>query len=123
MHALLIEDDPALQRATARVIQSTFPGCEVEVVDTANGAIARIRGMEYALIVSDYDLYKGSGGNESGTGGDVLSWIETDRPDLGGRFVFFSGNDRTLDIHDRCAMKGETRIPDLREIFRRAANQ
>lgn len=118
MNALLIEDDPALQRATARVIQRTFPDCVIDIVDTADGAIARLRGVEYSIVVSDYDLADGS------NGGDVLRWINADAPHIGARFVFFAGNEAIFDHHhERCVLKAQLSIPDLREVFRRAANQ
>jgi CheY-like chemotaxis protein len=84
---LLIEDDPKLQATTSRMIKKVLPDSHVVVADNADAAIADLKNHEnVVVIVSDYDIL----GDKTGL--DVFRWVQANRPDLVGRYLFFSGN-------------------------------
>jgi CheY-like chemotaxis protein len=84
---LLIEDDPKLQATTSRMIRKVLPDSHVVVADNADAAIADLQNhANVVVIVSDYDIL----GDKTGL--DVFRWVQANRPDLVGRYLFFSGN-------------------------------
>ena len=95
MRVLVVEDDRSIQRfvtrALARIIDGTF-----EVADTADGAIDLIKAATldrpYDLVVSDFNLLRG-------TGGDVLEWVQAHASYLEPRFLFFSSDDAVAKLH------------------------
>jgi CheY-like chemotaxis protein len=96
---LLIEDDPALQRSTTRMIRKIYPDARVIVADNADAAIADLQVHDIEVVVSDYDLI----GNK--TGGDVFTWVQANQPHLVDHYVFFTGNDAPQAMHYRFVQK------------------
>lgn len=90
MKVLIIEDDPAIQRALARLLRRQFLVEDIWVSDNATLAIEYLKtglhGRSFDLILSDWDLI----GNKNG--GDVLDWLELHASHLVKRFMFISGN-------------------------------
>lgn len=83
MRILHIEDDVQLAKSIARALTKLFQA-EVFTIDTADGAIELLKTNQYDLVISDYDL-------RIGTGGDVLQWVKDNRPDQ--RWLFLAGNE------------------------------
>lgn len=107
----LLEDEPALQKATTRMIKKILPGAQVVVSDNVDGMIGNLKYLEPKLIVSDFDVV----GNKSG--GDFFRYIKQHRPDLVDRFVFFTGNaDAQDEGHYRFVSKPAT-VKDLQEAI------
>jgi len=101
MRVLLLEDEATLQRATSRMIRRTFSPTEItiDVVDSVPKAVAMLQHFAYDLVVSDFNV-------NGGTGGDLLIWIRANRPHMVERFVFFSGANH-LDLwHNKIIAKG-----------------
>jgi len=80
---LYIEDDEDLQRAMARMLRICYPQFQVYVIDDARRAIAMLEHNEFDLVISDYNVH-------GGTGGDVLAWIQEHKPALAARFIFLA---------------------------------
>lgn len=85
MHILHIEDDKMVQALVTKLLSKMFPGVEVTTVDNAPEAINALGAVEFTLVISDFDLLQG-------TGGDVWDWLKANRPEQ--RFMFFSGNEQ-----------------------------
>lgn len=51
----------SIRRAWRSLLESTFPGCEVEEVANAAEGWGRVRTREYALVLADEHLPDGSG--------------------------------------------------------------
>lgn len=100
MKILLVEDDQALQRATVRMLRIVRADAQVLLAQTYDEAVAHLAvNPELGLILCDYNLIGPK------TGGDVLEWIKTNRPELVEKFVFVSGNDEVRKLHDRYIVK------------------
>lgn len=104
---LLLEDEPSLQRAIARMLCVAFNDSDIalDTTDSAIKAIALLQCFQYDLILSDFDVL-------DGTGGDVLAWVRSSQPRMISRFVFFTGSDRAAALHDKIIAKG-TPISEL----------
>lgn len=96
---LLIEDDPALQRSTTRMIKKIFPGAEVIIADNADAAIANLQHHQFVHVVSDVDIL----GDKSGI--DVFRWVENNQPTMVERYTFFTGNEYAQQVHNRVVIK------------------
>ena len=99
MKVLLLEDDALMQRTTTRMLRRAFETVDVTTVDSVPKAIAMLQHFAYDLIVADFQVLHG-------TGGDVLSWVRTEKPQLLDRFVFFSGSIEAQKLHDKFIEKG-----------------
>ena len=100
MRVLLIEDDPALQRATTRLIHRALGSrAAVSICGTAGSAAFLLGACMFDLILSDYDL-------GTSTGADVLEYLRDRQPEMVDRFVFFSGTDGLTKIHPKVIEKG-----------------
>lgn len=103
MNVLLLEDDQQLQKMTTRLLKRTFENVTVTVtiVDSAPKAIAMLQHFAYDLIVSDFNVLHG-------TGGDVLTWLRAEKPHIVDRFIFFSGAIEVPKLHTKVIEKGCT---------------
>jgi DNA-binding response OmpR family regulator len=79
---LLADDDPLLLNVMARLL--TDVGYAVTPCESGNAAIARLDGSDFDVIVLDWHMI-------DGTGGDVYRWLVTFRPWLVERVVFLTG--------------------------------
>ncbi|MEX2210510.1 MAG: response regulator [Gaiellaceae bacterium] len=70
---LLVDDDASLRE----LLRATLPEDDYEVIEAgdARGALAAIDGQDVDLVVLDWRL-------PDGTGGDVLAHVKAQRPDL-----------------------------------------
>lgn len=108
---LLIEDDPAMQRATTRMIKRIFPSAQVLVADNYASAVGDLQAHRVAMVVSDVNIL----GAESGV--DVFRWVQEHQPHLVDRYVFFTGgNPQVAQIHYRYLEKPAS-IADLRAVI------
>jgi DNA-binding NarL/FixJ family response regulator len=87
VRVLHVEDDEVLQRATRRLLAKLYESPDIVQVDTAAAAVEALAATDFDLVISDYDL-------REGTGGDVFAWITENRPHLVARFVFLSADER-----------------------------
>lgn len=94
---LIIEDDERLQKTLIRMIQRMAGNAHELVVDlavTAEEAISLLEKNDYHLILSDYQLLLGNGG-------DVYDWVKKNKPAALPDFFFCSGS--PMEIVDRFA--------------------
>ncbi len=96
---LLLEDDPALQKSTSRMLKKIFGNPTIYVADNVASAIGTLEVHDIKLIVSDVDVL----GPRSGI--DLFRWVKANRPDLIDRYIFFTGNMAAQDEHYRVLMK------------------
>ena len=99
MNVLLLEDDALLQRTTTRMLRRAYENVTVTAVDSVPKAIAMLQHFAYDLVIADFQVLHG-------TGGDVLSWVRDEKPGLVDRFVFFSGSLEARALHDKFIEKG-----------------
>jgi len=100
IEVLLLEDDPALQKSTSRMLRKILGEPSIVVVDNVGAAIATLEAHPgIGLIISDVDVI----GPQSGL--DLFAWVSANRPDLVDRYVFFTGNMAAQDAHYRVVMK------------------
>lgn len=105
MRILVVEDDEHLQRVLSRVLRHHI----IVLVSSAEDAITVLKeGPAIDAVLSDYELAG------EYTGGYLLGWIRTNRPELVEKFVFSSGNEVTKKIHHRNVPK-----PALAEDIKR----
>jgi hypothetical protein len=96
---LLLEDEPALQKSTTRMIKKIIPGAHVVVSDNVDGMIGNLRFLEPVLIVSDVDVI----GDKSGI--DFFHYVRDNYPQYVDRFLFFTGNEDAKDENARFLAK------------------
>jgi CheY-like chemotaxis protein len=111
LEALVIDSDPATRGLMRRVLDDILGGCHVVAVDNATTAISLIESHRFDLIVSDYHL-------GATTGGDVLMYLRKSCTEITRRFVFFSGADEPIEMHDLVIDKG-IRVSQLEADLRR----
>jgi response regulator of citrate/malate metabolism len=114
VNVLLLEDDAQLQKMTARLLKRAFENVAVAIttVDSVPKAIAMLQHFTYDLVISDFNVLHG-------TGGDVLAWLHVEKPHVASRFIFFSGADEPKKLHDKVIEKGCTSdefIDQLRKL-------
>lgn len=90
LKVLHIEDNIGIRGAFRRMLRE-HQVVPAENYDTAIKVL--LSGEHFDVIISDYDL---GGGN---TGGDVLSWLRLNQPEMVKRFMFASANPNIEDIH------------------------
>ncbi len=76
---LLADDDPMLLAAMAELLESA--GWAVTAADSGHAAIALLDQQEFDVILADWAM-------ASGSGGQVLQWLATFRPWMVDRLVF-----------------------------------
>lgn len=81
---LLAEDEPVLLAIMTTLLGEL--GYNVTAVESGNGAIARMDLDDFDVILLDWHM-------DNGNGGDVMSWILARKPYLAGRVVFLSGDE------------------------------
>ncbi|MEM9493525.1 MAG: response regulator [Myxococcota bacterium] len=81
---LLVEDEP-LQQAVMRCVL-TSAGFAVTITDCGNAAITELMTRDYDVILSDWYMANGSGG-------ELYRWLLRHRPHLASRCVFMSASD------------------------------
>lgn len=81
---LLAEDEPVLLAIMADLLRER--GYTVTAVESGNAAIARMDLEDYDVIVADWHM-------DDGNGGDVFRWLQARKPYLAGRVVFLSGDE------------------------------
>lgn len=86
MRILHIEDSEILQRVIGRNLVRRF-GCELTTVDNPEAAIAALQAGSFDIVVSDYNII-------GGTGGQVLDWVRANKP--GQPFMFLSDDDKIV---------------------------
>lgn len=103
MNVLLLEDDKQLQKMTTRLVKRAFEdiAITVTVVDSVPKAIAMLQHFSYDLVVSDFNVLHG-------TGGEVLAWLRVEKPHTVDRFIFFSGAPDVTKLHTKVIEKGCT---------------
>lgn len=84
---LLVDDDTMLLMVMARLLGDV--GFQVTAVDSGNAAIAQLEATSFDVIVSDWYMADGSGG-------DLYRWVCTNQPWMLDRLVFVTGG----DVHD-----------------------
>lgn len=105
---LLLEDEPALQQGTARMIGKIFPGVKVITTDNVDAAMAYLRVHPVVYIVSDVDVL----GDKSGL--DLFHHVQDQHPELVDKFLFFTGNDEAFRAHYRVLLKGGATVDDMK---------
>lgn len=114
MKILLLEDQAILQKCTSRMIRHTLgDDTIVDITDSVPKTIALLQHFAYDLIVSDFDV-------NYGTGGDVLVWVREFQPHMVTRFVFFTGSGEASELHDKVISKGIS-ADEFKEQLRRHA--
>jgi CheY-like chemotaxis protein len=81
---LLVDDDPLLLVAMAELLSQE--GYAVSQVDSVKTAIELVEFRDFDVIVSDWKLHDGKGG-------DLYKWIQKNKPHLAARVVFLSEAD------------------------------
>ncbi len=81
---LLAEDEPILLSIIAELLGEL--GYAVTAVESGNGAIARADMQDFDVIVADWHM-------DDGNGGDLFRWLLARKPYLAGRVVFLSGDE------------------------------
>jgi CheY-like chemotaxis protein len=79
---LLADDDPLLLTVMARLLSDV--GFAVTPCESGNAAIAQLDAGEFDVVVLDWHM-------TDGTGGDVYRWLTTFRPWMIDRLVFITG--------------------------------
>ena len=111
MKVLLLEDQVVLQKCTSRLIRHTLgDNTSVDITDSVPTTIALLQHAVYDLIVSDFDVI-------CGTGGDVLTWVREFQPHMVTRFVFFTGSHEAWELHDKVISKGIS-VDEFKEQLR-----
>lgn len=113
--ALLLEDDPLVQKASTRMIKRAYGnGTIVLVVDSVDAAIATLEvHPEIKLIVSDVDVL----GDKSGV--ELFYWVRDRRPELVDHYIFFTGgHPEVAQVHYRYLEKGAVLPEDFRKAMR-----
>ena len=105
---LYIEDDLDVQRAIARMLRINYPQFQVYIIDSAPRAIAMLERNQFDLVISDYNII-------GGTGGDVLAWLQANKPAMVARFIFLAGADE-IEKHTHW-LKKPVEMPRLRELI------
>lgn len=115
LEILLIEDDPALQRSTTRMIKKLYPTATVLLADNYDAAVGNLKNHPIKLVISDVNIL----GAESGV--DVFRWVQQHQPDLVDKYVFFTGgNPQVEQIHYRFLEK-PAGVADLKAAIWKAA--
>jgi CheY-like chemotaxis protein len=81
---LLAEDEPVLLAIMSTLIGEL--GYNVTAVESGNGAIARMDLEDFDVILADWHM-------DDGNGGDMFRWLLAHKPYLAGRVVFLSGDE------------------------------
>ena len=81
---LLAEDEPILLSIMSELLGEL--GYSVTAVESGNGAIARMDLEDFDVIVADWHM-------DDGNGGDMFRWLQARKPYLAGRVVFLSGDE------------------------------
>jgi CheY-like chemotaxis protein len=81
---LLAEDEPVLLSIMSTLLGEL--GYNVTAVESGNGAIARMDLEDFDVILADWHM-------DDGNGGDLFRWILDRKPYLAGRVVFLSGDE------------------------------
>lgn len=113
--ALLLEDDPMVQKASTRMIKRAYgPNTEVIVVDNVDAGIATLRvHPEIVAVVSDVDVL----GDKSGV--ELFRWVQQNLPHLVDHYMFFTGgHPEVAEIHYRYLEK-----PAMPDDFRKAMRE
>ncbi|MEZ4368678.1 MAG: response regulator [Kofleriaceae bacterium] len=80
---LLADDDPVLLTVIAQFLGDA--GFAVTPVDSGEAAIAQLRLSDYHVVLADWSM-------ENGSGGDLLRWITDQRPSMVSRLAFLSSS-------------------------------
>jgi CheY-like chemotaxis protein len=80
---LVVDDDPLMGRAVARLIR---PRCPVELCGSAEEALARLRARRYEVVLCDV-RFRGA----TMDGSTLYAQIRDDAPEQAARFVFMTG--------------------------------
>ena len=81
---LLVDDEPVLLAVMADLFREL--GYTVTPVESGNAAIARLDLEDFDVIVADWHM-------DDGNGGDLYRWILARKPYLASRVVFLSGDE------------------------------
>ena len=81
---LLAEDEPILLSIMSELLGEL--GYMVTAVESGNAAIARMDLEDFDVIVADWHM-------DDGNGGDMFRWLQARKPYLAGRVVFLSGDE------------------------------
>ena len=81
---LLVDDEPVLLAVMADLFREL--GYTVTPVESGNAAIARLDLEDFDVIVADWKM-------DDGNGGDLFRWIIARKPYLSSRVVFLSGDE------------------------------
>lgn len=81
---LLAEDEPILLSIMSELLGEI--GYMVTAVESGNAAIARMDLEDFDVIVADWHM-------DDGNGGDMFRWLQARKPYLAGRVVFLSGDE------------------------------
>jgi CheY-like chemotaxis protein len=81
---LLAEDEPVLLAIMSTLLGEL--GYNVTAVESGNGAIARMALEDFDVILADWHM-------DDGNGGDLFRWLQGHKPYLAGRVVFLSGDE------------------------------
>lgn len=95
-HILIIEDEPIIRNILSRMLGKINI---VTAVDNARDAIKALEGIDFDVVLSDYDLRDGLNGET------VLAWIKRERPQLQSKFIFYSSSEEALHMGVPCIVK------------------
>lgn len=82
-HLLYVEDDMNLARVQLRIFRTHYSEFIVHHADTAAAAIYALCSQPFDVVLSDYNL-------ADGNGGEILAYIQREKPMLAARFVYLS---------------------------------
>ncbi|HEY4176383.1 MAG TPA: response regulator [Kofleriaceae bacterium] len=80
---LLADDDPMMLAVMGDLLADIY---SVTRVDSGNAAINLLANQDFEVIVTDWQM-------DDGSGGDVYRWIEDTKPELAHRVVILTSND------------------------------
>lgn len=114
LEVLLVEDEPANQVNTSKMIRGIFPTAHIVVADNGEAAIEDLKVHDFKLVVSDVDIL----GQMSGI--DVFEWVKANQPHLIDKFMFFTGNVLAEQVHHRVLLKPAGKKEFREAIWREA---
>ncbi len=93
---LIVDDEPAVLKATMRVLERYIPDVRVNAASTGDDALILIEANEYDLVISDVTM-------PDMNGFELQERVRAlpDRSKLADKFIFYSGGTPEPDMQER----------------------